>query len=161
MGWVSGEDGCTPELRRRRTSEMPLVEPHPEVRPDRRCRALDRGLRQACAAPKDTGGRGPDGVPLGRPAMAQHRSVPRRLERHGRGVPQAPDTFFSVKAGGGLWRTDDAGRTWRPLFDRGPQAGGAVAASNPNVVYFGTGQPAPRYDVQSGQGVFRSDDSGL
>jgi photosystem II stability/assembly factor-like uncharacterized protein len=78
------------------------------------------------------------------------------------GVPQRPDTFYSAAAGGGLWRTDDAGRTWRPIFEHGPQASGAVAvaSSNPDVIYYGTGQPAPRYDVQSGAGVFRSGDGG-
>ncbi|HEY2177755.1 MAG TPA: hypothetical protein VGH15_04170 [Caulobacteraceae bacterium] len=78
------------------------------------------------------------------------------------GVPQAPDTFYSAAAGGGLWRTDDAGRTWRPVFEHGPLASGAVAVarSNPDVVYYGTGQPPGRYDEQSGAGVFRSDDGG-
>jgi photosystem II stability/assembly factor-like uncharacterized protein len=78
------------------------------------------------------------------------------------GVPQMPETFYSAAAGGGLWRTDDAGRTWRPIFDHGPQASGAVAVapSNPNVIYYGTGQPPGRYDVQSGAGVFRSEDGG-
>jgi photosystem II stability/assembly factor-like uncharacterized protein len=78
------------------------------------------------------------------------------------GVPQAPDTFYSAAAGGGLWRTDDAGRTWRAVFEHGPLASGAVAVarSNPDVVYYGTGQPPGRYDAQSGAGVFRSDDGG-
>ena len=39
------------------------------------------------------------------------------------GVPSRPDTFFFGAAGGGIWRTDDAGRTWRSVFDHGPRAG--------------------------------------
>src|SRR5579875_1604226 len=38
------------------------------------------------------------------------------------GVPDRPDTFYFSGAGGGLWRTEDAGRTWVSLFDRGPAA---------------------------------------
>ena len=78
------------------------------------------------------------------------------------GLPGKPDSFVFGAAGGGVWRTDDAGETWRPLFDKGPQAVGAVAVapSNADVIYIGTGQPEVRYDVQSGAGVFRSTDGG-
>jgi photosystem II stability/assembly factor-like uncharacterized protein len=78
------------------------------------------------------------------------------------GVPGKPDSFLFGAAGGGVWRTDDAGQTWRSMFDHGPQAIGAIAVapSNPDVIYVGSGQPEPRYDVQAGQGVFRSTDGG-
>ncbi len=79
------------------------------------------------------------------------------------GIPQRPDTFFFGAAGGGLWRTDNAGRTWVPLFDRGPTApvgAIAVAPPDPDTIYLGTGQPEPRYDVAGGVGVFRSRDGG-
>ena len=79
------------------------------------------------------------------------------------GVATKPDTFWFGSAGGGVWKTDDAGRTWTALFQDGPAASIgalAVAPSNPDVVYIGTGQPEPRYDIEAGQGVFRSIDGG-
>jgi photosystem II stability/assembly factor-like uncharacterized protein len=79
------------------------------------------------------------------------------------GVASKPDTFYFGGAGGGVWRTDDSGRTWQALFQKGPAASiGAltVAPSNPNVIYVGTGQPEPRYDIEAGRGVFKSTDGG-
>ncbi len=79
------------------------------------------------------------------------------------GVPNEPDRFYFGGADGGVWRTDDAGRTWQAEFQHGP-AGSigaiAVAPSDPRIIYIGTGQVAPRYDVAAGAGVFRSDDGG-
>ncbi len=79
------------------------------------------------------------------------------------GIPERPDSFMFGAAGGGVWRSDNAGHTWTPLFDHGPTApigAIAIAPSNPDVVYIGSGQPEPRYDVQSGEGVFGSRDGG-
>ena len=79
------------------------------------------------------------------------------------GVPAEPDVYYSAAAGGGVWKTTDAGRTWHPLTDSKPIAtvgAIAVAPSNPRVVYIGTGQPEPRYDVGAGTGVYRSVDAG-
>jgi photosystem II stability/assembly factor-like uncharacterized protein len=79
------------------------------------------------------------------------------------GVPTRPDTFYIGTAGGGVWQTTDAGRTWHPLMNHTPAAAIgalAVAPSNPNVIYAGTGQVAARYDVAAGTGVYRSDDAG-
>jgi photosystem II stability/assembly factor-like uncharacterized protein len=79
------------------------------------------------------------------------------------GVPSQPDTFYFGAAGGGVWKTNDAGRTWKSLFDRQPVAAVgalAVAPSDPGVLYVGTGQVAARYDVGAGNGVYRSTDGG-
>lgn len=79
------------------------------------------------------------------------------------GDPSKPDTFYIGTAGGGVWKTTDAGRTWSPTFDRMPAASIgalAIAPSDPNVIYAGTGQVAARYDVAAGNGVYRSDDGG-
>jgi photosystem II stability/assembly factor-like uncharacterized protein len=78
------------------------------------------------------------------------------------GVPGQPDSFLFAGAGGGIWRTDDAGRTWRAQFTDGPPPVGflAIAPSNPDIIYAGTGQPEPRYDVAAGGGVYRSADGG-
>src|SRR6478672_2518028 len=78
------------------------------------------------------------------------------------GVPTQPDTFFFGAAGGGVWKTRDAGRTWTPIFDQGPASIGAIAVSpsDPRVIYVGTGQISTRYDVAAGEGVFKSIDGG-
>ena len=79
------------------------------------------------------------------------------------GVPDQPDTFFFGAAEAGVWRTDDAGETWTPLMDREPTAvveALAIAPSDAKIIYVGTGQVAPRYDVASGRGVYRSNDGG-
>ena len=79
------------------------------------------------------------------------------------GVPSEPNTFYFGASGGGVWKTDDAGRTWTSLFDKGGSSAIgaiAIAPSNPKVIYVGGGQPEPRYDVQAGRGVYRSTDGG-
>jgi photosystem II stability/assembly factor-like uncharacterized protein len=79
------------------------------------------------------------------------------------GVPGKPNSFVFGASGGGVWRTDDAGQTWGSLFDQGSSSAIgaiAVAPSNPNVIYVGGGQPEPRYDVQSGRGIYKSTDGG-
>jgi photosystem II stability/assembly factor-like uncharacterized protein len=79
------------------------------------------------------------------------------------GVPDRPNTFYFGAAGGGVWRSDDAGRTWTGLFqDEGAASIGAIAIapSDPRIIYAGTGQVTARYDIASGDGVYRSDDGG-
>ena len=78
------------------------------------------------------------------------------------GIAEQPDTFYFGAAGGGVWKTDDAGRTWQPIFDKGPASIGAIAIapSDPKVLYVGTGQVTTRYDVAAGEGVFKSSDGG-
>jgi photosystem II stability/assembly factor-like uncharacterized protein len=79
------------------------------------------------------------------------------------GVSSKPDTFYIGTAGGGVWKTDDVGRTWHSLFDQQPASSIgalALAPSDPNVIYVGSGQVAARYDVGAGNGVYRSADGG-
>ncbi len=79
------------------------------------------------------------------------------------GVPSQPDTFYMGSVGGGVWKTDNAGRTWRPIFDREPvQSIGAIAVapSDPNIVYVGTGEPDPRSETSYGDGMYKSTDAG-
>jgi len=79
------------------------------------------------------------------------------------GIPGDPVTFYFGSAGGGVWKTTDAGRTWRGLMQDGRAASIgalAVAPSDPRVLYAGTGQVTTRYDVMSGEGVYRSADGG-
>jgi photosystem II stability/assembly factor-like uncharacterized protein len=75
-----------------------------------------------------------------------------------------PFTFYMGATGGGVWKTDDYGTSWRPISD-GYFATGSigsirVAASNPSVVYVGTGSDGIRSNVIRGLGAYRSDDAG-
>jgi len=80
------------------------------------------------------------------------------------GDPAEPATFYLGACGGGVWKTEDAGITWRNVSDahfRSAAVGAlAVAASDPNVVYAGTGEACVRNDVIAGDGVYRSTDGG-
>ena len=80
------------------------------------------------------------------------------------GVVGERDTFYMGPTGGGVWKTTDGGATWRPVADKTLGAGSigaiAVAPSDPNVVYVGTGSTCPRGNVSPGDGAYRSTDAG-
>ena len=79
------------------------------------------------------------------------------------GVPGQPHTYYFGAAGGGVWKTTDDGLIWTPLFDQQPaQSIGAIAVapSDPNVIYVGTGEADWRSDLSSGNGMYRSSDAG-
>jgi photosystem II stability/assembly factor-like uncharacterized protein len=79
------------------------------------------------------------------------------------GIPGEPATFLFGGADGGVWKTTDAGVTWSPIFDRGRASSIgalAIAPSDPKVLWIGTGQVHQRWDVVSGEGIFRSTDGG-
>src|SRR5262245_49085081 len=63
------------------------------------------------------------------------------------GVPSQPNVFYMAAVNGGVWKTDDFGRTWTPIFDDQPTGSIgaiAVAPSDPNVIYVGSGEGLPR-----------------
>ena len=79
------------------------------------------------------------------------------------GVVGDPLTYYAGAASGGLWKTEDAGITWRPVFeDQDTHSIGALAvsASDPQTVWAGTGEPHIRSNVTIGDGVYKSTDSG-
>ncbi len=75
-----------------------------------------------------------------------------------------PNRFYQGAVGGGVWITDDDGTTWRNIsddfFDVAPIGAVAVAPSDPNVIYVGTGSACIRGNVLIGEGVYRSTDGG-
>lgn len=79
------------------------------------------------------------------------------------GVPSQPAVFYSGAVDGGVWKTDNAGITWTPIFDHEPIASIgaiAVAPSNPDIIYVGTGEPDPRSQISYGDGMYKSTDAG-
>ena len=80
------------------------------------------------------------------------------------GMPDDPYTFLAGYTGGGVFRSDDAGHHWTPITDGFLDAGAvgavAVAESDPNVIYVGTGSTCIRGNISVGRGVYRSTDRG-
>ena len=79
------------------------------------------------------------------------------------GIPGNADTFYFGAVAGGVWKTTDGGATWQSLTDGTPisSVGAlAIAPSNHNVIYVGTGEAAPRGDMTYGDGVYKSTDGG-
>ena len=79
------------------------------------------------------------------------------------GVPSQPNVFYIGAVNGGVWKTDDYGRTWNPIFDDQPtQSIGAIAVapSDPNIVYVASGEGLHRPDLSVGNGVYKSTDAG-
>ncbi|HWZ30786.1 MAG TPA: hypothetical protein VNX18_05615 [Bryobacteraceae bacterium] len=79
------------------------------------------------------------------------------------GVPSQPNLFYIGFDNGGVWRSTDFGSTWTPLFDNQPTGSIgaiAVAQSNPNIIYVGSGAGIIRPDLATGDGMYKSTDAG-
>jgi photosystem II stability/assembly factor-like uncharacterized protein len=79
------------------------------------------------------------------------------------GIPDRPAVFYVGAVNGGVWKTDDYGRTWRPIFDDQPTGSVgaiAVAPSSPDVIYVGSGEGLQRPDLSTGDGIYKSTDGG-
>ncbi|MDP2530363.1 MAG: hypothetical protein Q8W51_11585, partial [Candidatus Palauibacterales bacterium] len=81
------------------------------------------------------------------------------------GIPGAPNVFFQGTAGGGVWKTDDYGHTWKNVSDKDFKTSNigamAIAPSAPSVIYVGTGDSGPRNTVLTDEGgMYKSVDGG-
>jgi len=79
------------------------------------------------------------------------------------GVPGDPSTYYAATANGGVWKSTNGGFAWQPVFDSQPisSIGSiAVAVSDPNVVYVGSGEANIRGNVAAGNGIYKSIDAG-
>ncbi|NKB90335.1 MAG: glycosyl hydrolase [Acidobacteria bacterium] len=80
-------------------------------------------------------------------------------------VPDDPDTIYAAVSQGGVWKTTNGGASWVPIFDDQPRqaiGGIALAPTNPNVIWVGTGEANGRNLVSTswGDGVYKSEDGG-
>src|SRR5947208_142444 len=79
------------------------------------------------------------------------------------GVPGQPSLFYIGVNNGGVWKTNDFGHTWTPIFDDQPTGSIgaiAVAPSSPDVIYVGSGEGLQRPDLSTGDGIYKSTDGG-
>jgi len=79
------------------------------------------------------------------------------------GVPGKPNVFYMAPNNGGVWKSDDYGRTWNPIFDGQPTGSIgalALAPSNPQIIYVGSGEGLRRPDLSVGDGIYKSSDGG-
>jgi len=79
------------------------------------------------------------------------------------GVPSQPNLFYMAQVNGGVWKSDDYGRTWNPIFDGQPtQSIGAIAVapSDANIIYVASGEGLHRPDLSVGNGIYKSTDAG-
>jgi len=108
---------------------------------------------------------------VAQPSPAQYSALKWRMigpHRGGRtvgavGIPQQPNVFYIGVNNGGVWKTTDFGRIWTPIFDEqstGSIGDIAVAPSNPNTIYVGSGEGLQRPDLSVGNGMYKSTDAG-
>jgi photosystem II stability/assembly factor-like uncharacterized protein len=108
---------------------------------------------------------GPDKGPKALEALKYRAIGPAAGGRVSRaaGVPGDPNTYYFAAASGGVWKSGDGGRNWKPIFDDQPVSSIgsiAIAPSDANVIYVGSGEANIRGNVAAGNGIYKSTDAG-
>jgi photosystem II stability/assembly factor-like uncharacterized protein len=143
-----------------------------QVKPERQSKAVkpNQAGTTAAPAPADQNAATSD-AESARPEEKPFKSMKYRLIgpfRGGRsltaaGIPGDPATYYFGGTGGGVWKSTDGAMTWSPVFDKeGTSSIGsiAMARTNPNVIYVGTGEACIRGNISHGDGVYKSLDGG-
>ena len=108
----------------------------------------------------------PAGIDPGLFAELRWRNIgPHRASRTRAAAGHAshPYTFYMAAVNGGVWKTTDAGRVWKPIFDDQPTGSIgaiAIAPSDANIIYVGSGEGLHRPDLSTGDGIYKSTDAG-
>ena len=79
------------------------------------------------------------------------------------GVPGDPNVYYIGAASGGIWKSIDGGINWKPIFDDQPVSSIgslAIAPSDSNIVWAGTGETFIRSNISQGIGIYKSTDAG-
>jgi photosystem II stability/assembly factor-like uncharacterized protein len=135
------------------------LSPHPL-----RARHTDRGAGAAAhGGTRRT--KGPDLVDAATGELRYRMIGPHRGGRTkaAAGIADQPNVFYIGVVNGGVWKTTDYGRTWTPIFDDQPTGSIgaiAVAPSNPDIIYVGSGEGLQRPDLSVGNGIYKSRDGG-
>ncbi len=143
----------------------------PQTTPERQSNAAKPEQAAQPAAPAASGQSDADSAASAKPEEKAFKGMHYRLVgpfRGGRsltaaGIPGDPTTYYFGSTGGGVWKSTDGAMTWTSVFDKeGTSSIGsiAVANSNHNVIYVGTGEACIRGDISHGDGIYRSLDGG-
>src|SRR5271166_780785 len=142
-----------------------------QAKPERQSKAVKPAATTQTAQPAAAAASDSDAGESSKPEEKAFKGMKYRLIgpfRGGRsltaaGIPGDPTTYYFGATGGGVWKSTDGANTWSPIFDKdgAPGIGSiAVAVSDPNVVYVGTGEACIRGNITQGDGVWKSVDAG-
>ena len=142
-----------------------------QTKPERQSKAVKPTQTAAPAAASSTDQQNASEEESGKPEDKPFKGMKYRLIgpfRGGRsltaaGIPGDPTTYYFGVAGGGVWKSADGAQTWSPIFDKegtGSIGSLAVANSDHNTIYAGTGEACIRGNISQGDGVYKSLDGG-
>src|SRR5450631_2726674 len=144
---------------------------HSQAKPERQSKAVKPSPTTQTAQPPAEAAKDSEGAEASKPEEKAFKGMKYRMIgpfRGGRsltaaGIPGDPTTYYFGATGGGVWKATDGAMTWSSVFDKeGTSSIGsvAVAPSDPNIVYVGTGEACIRGNISHGDGVYKTLDGG-